>query len=147
MSHKTMIDGVAYEISGGKTLIGGTAYSIKYGKTLVDDTAYEVELRKFVMVCDYGTFTTNDQTNGIPCYTKKHSVPTGFEKCSIIKYDGTDYKVAYRFQDLWISTYHFLESANGDFEVPKIQYTVGAGSVTIRCTTEGTHTVQIGYYE
>lgn len=42
MSHKTMIDGVAYEISGGKTLIDGTAYSIKNGKTLVDGTAYEI---------------------------------------------------------------------------------------------------------
>lgn len=42
MSHKTMIDGVAYEISGGKTLIGGTAYSIDKGKTLVGGTAYEV---------------------------------------------------------------------------------------------------------
>ena len=42
MSHKTMIDGVAYEISGGKTLIGGTAYSIKNGKTLVGGTVYEV---------------------------------------------------------------------------------------------------------
>lgn len=42
MSHKTMIDGVAYEISGGKTLVDGTAYSIKNGKTLVDGTVYEV---------------------------------------------------------------------------------------------------------
>lgn len=42
MSHKTMIDGVAYEISGGKTLINGTAYSIKNGKTLVGGTAYDV---------------------------------------------------------------------------------------------------------
>ena len=42
MAHKTMIDGVAYEISGGKTLINGTAYSIDKGKTLVGGTAYEV---------------------------------------------------------------------------------------------------------
>lgn len=42
MSHKTMIDGVAYEIDGGKTLIDGTAYSIDKGKTLVGGTAYEV---------------------------------------------------------------------------------------------------------
>lgn len=42
MAHKTMIDGAAYEISGGKTLVDGTAYSIKAGKTLVGGTAYEV---------------------------------------------------------------------------------------------------------
>lgn len=46
MSHKTMIDGVAYEISGGKTLVNGTAYSIKNGKTLVGGTAYEVGFSK-----------------------------------------------------------------------------------------------------
>lgn len=42
MAHKTLIDGTAYEISGGKTLVDGTAYSIKSGKTLVDGTAYEI---------------------------------------------------------------------------------------------------------
>ena len=48
MSHKTMIDGTAYEISGGKTLIDGTSYSIKNGKTLVGGTAYEVGFVKAV---------------------------------------------------------------------------------------------------
>ena len=42
MSHKTMIDGVAYEISGGKTLVNGTAYKIDKGKTLVGGTAYTI---------------------------------------------------------------------------------------------------------
>lgn len=42
MSHRTLVNGTAYEIGGGKTLIGGTAYSIDKGKTLVGGTAYEV---------------------------------------------------------------------------------------------------------
>ena len=42
MAHKTLINGTAYEISGGKTLVNGTAYNIKNGKTLVGGTAYEV---------------------------------------------------------------------------------------------------------
>ena len=42
MAHKSLIDGTAYEISGGKTLVDGTAYSIKNGKTLVDGASYEV---------------------------------------------------------------------------------------------------------
>ena len=50
MSHKTMIDGVSYEISGGKTLVDGTAYSIKNGKTLVGGTAYEVGFGKIVTI-------------------------------------------------------------------------------------------------
>ncbi len=59
MSHKTMIDGVAYEISGGKTLIGGTAFSIKNGKTLVGGTAYEVGFVEMVTVTMQHTFYTD----------------------------------------------------------------------------------------
>lgn len=46
MAHKTMIDGVAYEITGGKTFVDGTAYSIKSGKTLIGGTVYEVGFAK-----------------------------------------------------------------------------------------------------
>lgn len=50
MAHKTLIDGTAYGISGGKTLIDGTAFSIKGGKTLVDGTAYEVGLAQNAII-------------------------------------------------------------------------------------------------
>ena len=46
MAHKTLIDGTAYEISGGKTLIDGTAYGISGGKTLIGGTVYEVGFSK-----------------------------------------------------------------------------------------------------
>ena len=42
MAHKTLVNGTAYEISGGKALVGGTAYEIGKGKTLVGGTAYEI---------------------------------------------------------------------------------------------------------
>lgn len=42
MAHKALVNGTAYEISGGKTLVDGTAYEIGGGKTLVDGTAYEI---------------------------------------------------------------------------------------------------------
>lgn len=57
MAHKPLIDGTAYEISGGKTLVDGTAYSIKNGKTLVGGTAYEVDFQSFVPVINFGTLT------------------------------------------------------------------------------------------
>ena len=44
MAHKTLIDGTAYEVSGGKTLVSGTAYEIEIGKTLVSGTAYAIPL-------------------------------------------------------------------------------------------------------
>ena len=31
MAHKTLVNGTAYEISGGKTLVGGTAYEVGFG--------------------------------------------------------------------------------------------------------------------
>lgn len=64
MSHKTMIDGVAYEISGGKTLINGTAYSIKNGKTLVGGTAYEVGFVKRPKITVYGNGEYIENSNG-----------------------------------------------------------------------------------
>lgn len=50
MAHKTMIDGVSYEIKGGKTLVNGTAYEISGGKTLVGGAAYEVGFAKPVTI-------------------------------------------------------------------------------------------------
>ena len=44
MAHKTLIDGTAYNIKGGRELIGGTGYAKKSGKVLIDGTAYDVLL-------------------------------------------------------------------------------------------------------
>lgn len=43
MSHKVLVGGAAYEISGGKTLISGTGYAIGGGKTLVSGVEYDVK--------------------------------------------------------------------------------------------------------
>lgn len=42
MGHKILIDGTAYEITGGRTLIDGTGYDVQSGKNLIDGTAYDV---------------------------------------------------------------------------------------------------------
>lgn len=42
MAQKTMIDGTAYEISGGKSMVDGTVYSIAKGRTMVDGTGYDI---------------------------------------------------------------------------------------------------------
>ena len=44
MAHKTLVDGVSYDITGGKTLINGTSYSIKNGKSMMDGTVYDINL-------------------------------------------------------------------------------------------------------
>lgn len=42
MSHKTLVNGTAYEVRGGKCLVGGTSYDIKKGRTLIGGTGYDI---------------------------------------------------------------------------------------------------------
>lgn len=42
MAHKTLINGTAYEIDGGKAMVDGAVYEIDHGVANVDGTAYEV---------------------------------------------------------------------------------------------------------
>lgn len=42
MAHKTLVNGTAYEIKGGRTLVNGTGYGIKGGRTLVNGTGYNI---------------------------------------------------------------------------------------------------------
>lgn len=45
MAHKTLIDGTAYNIKGGRDLIGGTGYAKKNGKAAINGTAYDVPFK------------------------------------------------------------------------------------------------------
>lgn len=42
MAHKALVNGTAYEVSGGRTLVNGTGYSIAGGRTLVNGTGYDI---------------------------------------------------------------------------------------------------------
>ena len=42
MAHKALVNGTAYEVTGGKALVDGTAYSVTKGRTLVGGTGYDV---------------------------------------------------------------------------------------------------------
>ena len=41
-AHKTLINGTAYTVKGGKCLVGGTSYDIKKGRTLINGTWYDI---------------------------------------------------------------------------------------------------------
>lgn len=45
MSHKSLINGTAYEVKGGKCLVNGTSYSIKKGRTLIGGTGYDIAFK------------------------------------------------------------------------------------------------------
>ena len=42
MSHKTLVNGTAYEVKGGKCLVNGTSYDIKKGMTLIGGTGEDI---------------------------------------------------------------------------------------------------------
>ena len=89
MSHKTMIDGVAYEISGGKTLVNGTAYSIDKGKTLIGGTAYEVGFGS------YNPVFANNTWEQIISACQNNEVPDAWVvgNTKNMAVDGTNYKI------------------------------------------------------
>lgn len=41
-THKTLINGTAYTVKGGKCMVNGTAYDIKKGRTLIGGTGYDL---------------------------------------------------------------------------------------------------------
>ena len=45
MSHKTLVNGTAYEVKGGKCLVNGTVYDIKKGRTLIGGTGYDISFK------------------------------------------------------------------------------------------------------
>lgn len=42
MAHKTLVNGTAYEVNGGKCLVNGTGYDIQKGRTLIGGTGYDI---------------------------------------------------------------------------------------------------------
>lgn len=49
-SHKTLIDGTAYVVKGGRDLIEGTSYAMKQGKMLIDGTVYKIVFTRTVTI-------------------------------------------------------------------------------------------------
>lgn len=41
-THKTLVNGTAYEVKGGKCMVGGTVYNILKGRTLIGGTGYDI---------------------------------------------------------------------------------------------------------
>lgn len=42
-THKTLINGTAYTVQGGKCMVNGTVYDIKKGRTLIGGTGYDIK--------------------------------------------------------------------------------------------------------
>lgn len=76
-THKTLINGTAYDVTGGKCLVNGTVYSIKKGRTLIGGTGYDIAFEETigktwrfndVISCWEGmTWNVNFVALGYPC--------------------------------------------------------------------------------
>lgn len=47
-THKTLVNGTAYEVKGGKCLVNGVVYSIKKGRTLIGGTGYDITFEEAI---------------------------------------------------------------------------------------------------
>ena len=108
MAHKTLVNGTAYDITGGMTLVEGTSYSIKGGKTLIGGTEYDISFALPAGVLDL--FGSSSSGSGINCITYADGYWVVGGRC----YDGTNYyaRIAYATsldgtwttRDLWSGT-------------------------------------------
>ena len=91
MAHKTLVNGTAYDITGGMTLVEGTSYSIKGGKTLMGGTLYDFSFALPAGVLDL--FGSSSSGSGINCITYADGYWVVGGRC----YDGTNYyaRIAY----------------------------------------------------
>ena len=76
-THKTLINGTAYTVKGGKCMVNGTVYNILKGRTLIDGTGYDIAFEETigktwrfndVISCWEGmTWNVNFVALGYPC--------------------------------------------------------------------------------
>ena len=70
-THKTLVNGTAYEIKGGKCMVNGTVYNILKGRTLIGGTGYDINFEPDVSLTWYF-----NQTLSIPVSTTSTTFST-----------------------------------------------------------------------
>ena len=148
-SHKTLIDGTAYKITGGRDLVGGTGYGIKSGKTLIGGTAYDIPFSKGIplnTITPGAILMLNESGNPVPFYIAKHDYESGLNgagRTLVVRKDCYDNRQwhssnvnAYASSaiDSWLNgTYKNLLDADirGVIGTTKIKYTPGNGNNTV----------------
>lgn len=122
-THKTLVNGTAYEIKGGKCLVNGTVYNIKKGRTLINGTGYDIKFQNgytWVLNNSYTTPSSTLKEFDTPAFTSngnKYSVFKiyGWEWIKPgIYYDNTRVNDGYGFTDEAYRTITFDEAPTGD---------------------------------
>ena len=94
MAHKTLINGTAYAVKGGRDLIAGTGYAKKQGKTLIDGTEHAISFGIPLNTITHGAILyLNESGSPVPFYIAKHdyeSALNGAGRTLVVRRDCYD---------------------------------------------------------
>ena len=146
MAHKTLINGTAYAVKGGRDLIAGTGYAKKQGKTLIDGTEHAISFGIPLNTITPGAILyLNESGSTVPFYIAKHDYESGLNgagRTLVVRKDCYDKRAfssrtnAYAGSSLdsWLrNTYPKLLDADIQAAISetKFYYTPGNGNDTV----------------
>lgn len=145
MAHKTLINGTAYAVKGGRDLIAGTGYAKKQGKTLIDGTEHAISFGIPLNTITPGAILyLNESGSPVPFYIAKHDYESGLNgagRTLVVRKDcyndrvfGNNNAYANSGLDSWLrNTYLKLLDANIQAAIgtTKFYYTIGNGNNTV----------------
>ena len=146
MAHKTLINGTAYTVKGGRELIAGTGYAKKQGKTLIDGTEHDISFGIPLNTITPGAILyLNESGSPVPFYIAKHDYESGLNgagRTLVVRKDCYDKRsfsdrinaYANSLLDSWLcKTYLKLLDADTQAAIgtTKFYYTPGHGNNTV----------------
>ena len=145
MAHKTLIDGTAYAVKGGRDLIAGTGYAKKQGKTLIDGTEHAISFGIPLSTITPGAILyLNESGSPVQFYIAKHDYESGLNgagRTLVVRKDCYDmrmfgYTNAYANSSLdsWLCN-TYLKLLDADIQAAigttKFYYTPDSGNTTV----------------
>lgn len=128
-THKTLVNGTAYEVKGGKCMVNGTVYNILKGRTLIGGTGYDITFpsaepdvsktwyfNNTIDVSIGRTFAINFLSGGLSCQQLQVGDFAGY----LVYYSGGNAYLAYSSKaNSWYNgtnyrTITFEEAPSGD---------------------------------
>lgn len=146
MAHKTLIDGTAYAVKGGRELIAGTGYAKKQGKTLIDGTEHAISFGIPLSTITPGAILyLNESGSPVPFYIAKHDYESGLNgagRTLLVRKDCYSMRTfssgknayANSYLDSWLCN-TYLKLLDADIQAAigttKFYYTPGDGNTTV----------------
>lgn len=148
MAHKTLINGTAYTINGGKDLIDGTSYAKKQGNALIVGTAMSIPFSSGITLSTTTPgeiLMLNESGSLVPFYIATHDYESGLNgagRTLLVRKDCYDKSVfnnstnayANSSLDSWLCN-TYLKMLNTDIQsaisTTKFYYTPGDGNIHV----------------